>query len=169
MHNKLTLYCQSLEPLLIWVSENPDDKDVKYMITRIIRMSLDDPSVFGKPFMYSLGALEEANSRSLPDAEHRLQWTRWKSQDHKGGLQEENRKGGVFHQEHIIPVSQIAKMMYELKDISVNSIEKILIDNFKVAWILKSEQKILDSVNRSGIRTPEFLTAIGIYIKDFNC
>jgi hypothetical protein len=169
MYNKLNSYCQALEPLLTWVSENPGDKDVKYMITRIIRMSLDDPTVFGKPFMYSLGALEEANNRGLPDAENRLSWTRWKSQDHKGGLQEENRKNGVFHQEHIMPVSQIAKIMYELKDINVEAIKKILIDNFKVAWILKSEQKILDSVNRSGIRTPEFLTAIGIYIKDFNC
>jgi hypothetical protein len=169
MHNKLTLYCQALEPLLKWVSENPDDKDVKYMITRIIRMSLDDPSVFGRPFLYSSGALEEANKRGLPDAEHRLQWTRWKSQDHKAGLQEENRKGGIFHQEHIIPVSQIAKMMYELEDINTDSIKTILENNFKVAWILKTEQKALDSVNRSGMRTPEFLTAIGIYIKDFNC
>jgi hypothetical protein len=42
-------------------------------------------------------------------------------------------------------------------------------NNFKVAWILKTEQKILDSVNRSKMRTPEFLTAIGIYIKNFNC
>jgi hypothetical protein len=169
MSNKLNSYCKSLEPLLIWVSENPDDKDVKYMITRIIRMSLDDPTVFEKPFMYSIGALNEAIARGLPDPEHRLSWTRWKSQDHKGGLQEENRKGGVFHQEHIMPVSQIAKKMYELTDINVDSIKTILIENFKVAWILKSEQKILDSVNRSGIRTPEFLTTIGIFIKNFNC
>ena len=169
MHNKLTAYCQSLEPLLKWVSENPEDKDAKYMITRIIRMSLDDPTIFGKPFMYSIGALEEANKKGLPDPEYRLQWTRWKSQDHKSGLQEDNRKNGVFHQEHIIPVSQIAKKMYELDSINIEEIKRILVENFKVAWILKSEQKILDSVNRSGVRTPEFLTAIGIYIKDFNC
>jgi hypothetical protein len=59
-------------------------------------------------------------------------------------------------------------MLYELDNINVNSIEKILTDNFKVAWILKSEQKVLDSVNRSGIRTPEFLSTLGIYIKNFN-
>lgn len=168
MHNKLNLYCQALEPLLIWVSENPDDKDVKYMITRIIRMSLDDPKVFGKPFLYSDGALTEATRLGIPDPEYRLQWTRWKSQDHKAGLREESRKNGVFHQEHIVPVSQIAKLMYELTDINVDEIKKILVENFKVAWILKSEQKILDSVNRSGVRTPAFLTTIGIHIKDFN-
>lgn len=168
MHNKLNLYCQALEPLLIWVSENPDDKDVKYMISRIIRMSLDDPKVFGKPFLYSEGALTEAIKLGIPDPEYRLRWTRWKSQDHKGGLQEESRKNGVFHQEHIVPVSQIAKMLYELDVICVDEIKKILVDNFKVAWILKSEQKILDSVNRSGVRTPAFLTTIGIHIKDFN-
>lgn len=169
MHNKLTSYCQALEPLLIWVSENPDDKDVKYMITRIIRISLDDPTVFEKPFMYSVGALGEANKRGLPNAEYRLQWTRWKSQDHRAGLQEESRKNGVFHQEHIIPVSQIAKKMYELDSINIEEIQRVLTENFKVAWILKTEQKILDSVNRSGVRTPEFLTTIGIYIKNFNC
>jgi hypothetical protein len=166
---KLTTYCQALEPLLIWVSENPNDKDVKYMISRIIRMSLDDPAVFEKPFMYSIEALKEANERGLPDAKHRLQWTRWKSQNHKAGLQEDSHKNGVFHQEHIIPVSQIAKKMYELDSINIEEIKRVLIENFKVAWILKTEQKILDSVNRSGVRTPEFLTAIGIYIKDFNC
>lgn len=168
MSNKLNLYCQTLKPLLEWASEFPNDKDVKYMISRIIRMSLDDPTVFKKPFMYSVAALNEAKERGLPDPEHRLSWTRWKSQDHKGGLQEENRKGGVFHQEHIVPISQIAKMLYELDNIHVHSIKDILTDNFKVAWILKSEQKVLDSVNRSGIRTPEFLYSIGIYIKNFN-
>jgi hypothetical protein len=166
---KLTTYCQALEPLLIWVLENPNDKDVKYMISRIIRMSLDDPAVFEKPFMYSIGALKEANERGLPDAKHRLQSTRWKSQTHKEGLQEDSHKNGVFHQEHIVPVSQIAKKMYELDSINTEEIKRILIENFKVAWILKTEQKILDSVNRSGVRTPEFLTAIRIYIKDFNC
>ena len=47
-------------------------------------------------------------------------------------------------------------------------IYKILVDNFKIAWILKSEQKILDSINRSGIRTPELLTNLDIHIKGFN-
>ena len=169
MHNKLNVYCETLKPLLIWVSENPEDKDVKYIITRIIRMTLDDPTVFGKPFMYSIGALEEAKKQNIPDPEYRLSWTRWKSQDHKSGLREHKRKGGIFHQEHIMPVSQIAKQMYQLETIGVEEIKRVLTENFKVAWILKTEQKILDSVNRSGVRTPEFLTTIGIYIKNFNC
>jgi len=42
------------------------------------------------------------------------------------------------------------------------------VDNFKIAWILKSEQKILDSINRSGVRTPELLTNLDIHIKGFN-
>ena len=75
----------------------------------------------------------------------------------------------VFHLEHIVPISQIAKKLYELDNLDlVLPIYKILVDNFKIAWILKSEQKILDSINRSGVRTPELLTNLDIHIKGFN-
>jgi hypothetical protein len=165
---KLKIYAETLKPLLDWASANPDDKDIKYTITRIIRFSSANPKEHGIPFMYSLGALEAAKSKGIENAEEKLPWIEWKQQTHKGGLRDEGRKNGIFHQEHIVPVSQIAKMLYDLNDITVENIYDVLIENMKIAWILKEEQKILDSINRSGIRTPEELTELNIFIKGFN-
>lgn len=165
---KLKLYAETLKPLLQWASDNPHDKDIKYTITRLIRFSSDNPKDHGIPYMYSLAALEAAKEKGITDAEERLRWVRWKEQTHKGGLRDDGRKNGIFHQEHIIPVSQIAKKLYDLKDIAVDNIYTVLVDNMKIAWILKEEQKTLDSVCRSGIRTPELLTSLNIHIKGFN-
>lgn len=166
---KLKLYAETLKPLLDWASANPHDKDIKYTITRLIRFSSDNPKDHGIPYMYSLGALDEVKKKGLSDPEDRLMWTRWKEQLHKRGLQDIGRQKGIFHQEHIVPVSQIAKMLYDLKDITIENIYHILVDNMKIAWILKTEQKTLDSVCRSGVRTPELLTSLDIHIKGFNC
>lgn len=165
---KLKLYAETLRPLLEWALENPDDKDIKYTITRLIRFSSDNPKDHGIPYMYSLGALEAAKNKGIEDAKDKLPWVRWKQQTHKGGLRDDGRKNGIFHQEHIVPVSQIAKMLYDLNDITVEKIYNILVNNMKIAWILKEEQKILDAVCRSGIRTPELLTSLNIHIKGFN-
>ena len=48
------------------------------------------------------------------------------------------------------------------------NIHDILVNNLKIAWILKTEQKTLDAVCRSGVRTPELLTTLDIHIKGFN-
>lgn len=165
---RIKLYAETLYPLLKWYDENPDDKDTKYAISRIIRFSSDNPRQHGIPYMYSLGALEAAKEKGITNAEERLMWVRWKEQTHKGGLRDDGRKNGIFHQEHIVPVSQIAKKLYDLKDITVDNIYTTLVDNMKIAWILKEEQKTLDSVCRSGIRTPELLTSLNIHIKGFN-
>lgn len=166
---RIKLYAETLYPLLKWYSENPEDKDTKYAISRIIRFSSDNPRQHGIPYMYSLGALNEAKKMEIPDAEERLQWVRWKEQNHKSGLRDIGRQNGTFHQEHIVPVSQIAKKLYDLEKITVKNIHDILVNNLKIAWILKTEQKTLDAVCRSGIRTPKLLTSLDIYIKGFNC
>ena len=168
---RIKLYAETLYPLLKWYSQNPDDKDTKYAISRIIRFSSDNPRQHGIPYMYSLGALEEARKMEIPDAEERLQWVRWKEQNHKSGLRDVGRQNGIFHQEHIVPVSQIAKKLYGLSvfdGITVKNIHDILVENLKIAWILKTEQKTLDAVCRSGTRTPELLTTLDIHIKGFN-
>jgi len=165
---KLKLYAETLKPLLEWASANPQDKDIKYTITRLIRFSSDNPKDHGIPYMYSLGALEAANEKGVINAEEKLKWVRWKEQTHKGGLRDTGRKDGIFHQEHIVPVSQIAKKLYDLDEITVWKIYHTLVDNMKIAWILKEEQKVLDSVCRSGVRTPELLTSLNIHIKGFN-
>jgi len=166
---RIKLYAETLYPLLKWYDENPDDKDTKYAISRIIRFSSDNPRQHGIPYMYSLGALNEAKKMEIPDAEERLQWVRWKEQNHKSGLRDIGRQNGIFHQEHIVPVSQIAKKLYDLEKITVKNIHDVLVDNLKIAWILKTEQKTLDAVCRSGVRTPKLLTSLDIYIKGFNC
>jgi len=166
---KLKLYAETLKPLLQWASDNPHDKDIKYTIARLIRFSSANPKDHGIPYMYSLGALEAAREKGITDAEEKLKWVKWREQTHKGGLRDCGRKDGIFHQEHIVPVSQIAKKLYELKDITVDNIYDVLINNMKIAWILKEEQKTLDSVCRTGTRTPELLTSLKIYIKGFNC
>ena len=124
MIEKIISYAKTLQPLLKWIKDNPEEK---------------------------------------------LKWITWREQTNKSGLKDVGRKNGIFHLEHIIPISQIAKKLYELDNLDlILPIYKILVDNFKIAWILKSEQKILDSINRSGIRTPELLTNLNINIKGFN-
>ena len=51
---RIKLYSEALYPLLKWYSENPEDKDTKYAISRIIRFSSDNPKQHGIPYMYSL-------------------------------------------------------------------------------------------------------------------
>jgi hypothetical protein len=165
---KIQLYAKSLKPLLDWVQENPDDKDIKYTINRLLRYYTNSPKELGIPYLYSKAALTEAKNLGIPDPVERLSWTTWKEQCHKRGLQDEGRVNGIFHLEHITPVSQIAKELNALTEITEELIYDILVNNFKIAWILKTEQKILDSVNRSGVRIPSLLTNLNIFIKGFN-
>lgn len=168
MTNKLKLFAETLKPLLDWTSEFPHDKDIKYVISRIVRFSSENPKEHGIPFMYSDAALEEAKNRGVPNPEETLKWLRWKHQTQKKGLKDNSRKNGIFHQEHIVPISQTVKRLCQIKDITVESIYEILCEDLKVAWILKTEQKKLDLINRSGVRTPEELTELKIFIKGFN-
>jgi hypothetical protein len=166
---KIKLYATTLQPLLLWLKDNPDDKDIKYTVARLLRYYSNTPKILGLPYMYSEAALSEAIKLKIPEPVEKLKWVTWKEQTNKSGLKDVGRKNGIFHLEHIVPISQIAKKLYELDNLDGTlPIYKILVDNFKIAWILKTEQKILDSVNRSGIRTPESLTNLGIFIKGFN-
>ena len=166
---KINLYAKTLHPLLLWLKDNPDDKDIRYTVARLLRYYSNTPKVLELPYMYSEAALAEAIKLEIPEPEERLKWVTWKEQTNKSGLRDVGRKNGIFHLEHIVPISQIAKKLYELDNLdSTSPIHKILVDNFKIAWILKTEQKLLDSVNRSGLRTPELLTNLNILIKGFN-
>ena len=166
---KINLYAKTLHPLLLWLKDNPDDKDIRYTVARLLRYYSNTPKVLELPYMYSDAALAEAIKLEIPEPEERLKWVTWKEQTNKSGLRDVSRKNGIFHLEHIVPVSQIAKKLYELEDLSdAFPIYEILVNNLKIAWILKTEQKLLDSVNRSGLRTPKLLTTLNIHIKGFN-
>ena len=168
MIEKIKLYAKTLRPLLEWLKENPNDKDVKYTVTRLLRFYSNTPKELGIPYMYSLAALQKAQRLEIPDAEEKLKWITWQQQTNKTGLKDSGRIDGVFHLEHIVPISQIAKKLYDLEDTSIRKIYAILVNNFKIAWILKTEQKVLDEVNRSGERTPKELTNLNIFIKGYN-
>ena len=168
MIEKIKLYAKTLRPLLEWLKENPNDKDVKYTVTRLLRFYSNTPKELGLPYMYSLAALQKAQRLEIPDAEEKLKWITWQQQTNKTGLKDSGRIDGVFHLEHIVPISQIAKKLYDLEDTSIRKIYAILVNNFKIAWILKTEQKVLDEVNRSGERTPKELTNLNIFIKGYN-
>lgn len=168
MIEKIKLYAKTLRPLLEWLKENPDDKDVKYTVTRLLRFYSNTPKELGLPYMYSRAALQKAQRLEIPNAEEKLKWITWQQQTNKTGLKDSGRIDGVFHLEHIVPISQIAKKLYDLKDTSIRKIYAILVNNFKIAWILKTEQKALDEVNRSGERTPKELTDLNIFIKGYN-
>ena len=168
MIEKIKLYAKTLRPLLEWIKENPNDKDVKYTVTRLLRFYSNTPKELGLPYMYSRAALQKAQRLEIPDAEEKLKWVTWRQQTNKTGLKDSGRIDGVFHLEHIVPISQIAKKLYDLEDTSIRTIYAILVNNFKIAWILKTEQKVLDGVNRSGERTPKELTNLNIFIKGYN-
>jgi hypothetical protein len=165
---KIQLYAKTIQPLLLWLKDNPNDKDIKYTVARLLRYYSNTPKMLELPYMYSEAALAEAIRLEIPEPEERLKWVNWKEQTNKSGLMDDSRKNGVFHLEHIVPISQIAKELYELENIVWISIYDILIDNFKIAWILKTEQKLLDSINRSGQRSPELLNLLNIFIKGYN-
>ncbi len=168
MIEKIKLYAKTLQPLLEWLKDNPNDKDVKYTVTRLLRFYSNTPKELGLPYMYSRAALQKAQRLEIPDAEEKLKWVTWRQQTNKTGLKDSGRIDGVFHLEHIVPISQIAKKLYDLDDTSIRKIYAILVNNFKIAWILKTEQKVLDEVNRSGERTPAELTNLNIFIKGYN-
>lgn len=168
MIEKIKLYAKTLQPLLEWIKDNPNDKDVKYTVTRLLRFYSNTPKELGLPYMYSRAALQKAQRLEIPDAEEKLKWVTWRQQTNKTGLKDSGRIDGVFHLEHIVPISQIAKKLYDLEDTSIRKIYAILVNNFKIAWILKTEQKVLDEVNRSGERTPAELTNLNIFIKGYN-
>jgi len=168
MIEKIKLYAKTLQPLLEWLKDNPNDKDVKYTVTRLLRFYSNTPKELGLPYMYSRAALQKAQRLEIPDAEEKLKWVTWRQQTNKTGLKDSGRIDGVFHLEHIVPISQIAKKLYDLEDTSIRKIYAILVNNYKIAWILKTEQKVLDEVNRSGERTPAELTNLNIFIKGYN-
>ena len=102
---------------MLWLKDNPDDKDIKYTVARLLRYYSNTPKILELPYMYSEAALAEAIKLEIPEPEERLKWVTWKEQTNKSGLRDVGRKNGIFHLEHIVPISQIAKKLYELDNL----------------------------------------------------
>ena len=65
MIEKIKLYAKTLRPLLEWLKENPNDKDVKYTVTRLLRFYSNTPKELGLPYMYSRAALQKAQGLEI--------------------------------------------------------------------------------------------------------
>ena len=166
MTDKQKLICESMVPLIIGLRKYPNDSCFKHGLSKIIRRFTEYPADIGIPYMYSIGALRAAENIGL--SAEKLMWTGYLDQTTKRGLQDIGHGTGIFHHEHIIPISQTIQRMLKLEDLTAETLYNLLIENYKIAWILKSEQKILDANNKSTIRTPELLNVLQIYIKGFN-
>lgn len=91
----------------------------------------------GKIKLYaSSAAIEWAKSQGINDS---LSNYNWKDQVKKKGLGDKKREN--LHLEHIIPISQIIKNLFETK--TSNDIQNIL-NEISVAWIKRDQQQKLD-------------------------
>jgi len=142
MTDKQKLICESMVPLIIGLRKYPNDSCFKHCLSKIIRKFTEYPGDIGIPYMYSLAALEAAENIGL-DAE-KLMWTGYLDQTTKRGLKDIGHGTGIFHHEHIIPISQTIQRLLLLEDLNSETVYKLLIENYKIAWILKTEQKILE-------------------------
>ena len=80
---KINLYAKTLHPLLLWLKDNPDDKDIRYTVARLLRYYSNTPKILDLPYMYSEAALAEAIKLEIPEPEERLKWVTWKEQTNK--------------------------------------------------------------------------------------
>lgn len=83
-------------------------------------------------------AAKEAKNRNL-NLDH-LRETKWSNQAKR--LSDPQRK--IFHFEHVVPNTQLANQIREVRNRPVGEIEKLL-KTAEIAWILKKEDKKLSA------------------------
>lgn len=154
-----TYLAQSLIPLLQGIKAT-GDTNLIWTARRIVRRWTEFPELTGKPNLYSQAALLLAQSREVhPETLRRATYL---DQCRKSGLKDKSHGKGGFHHEHMVPVSRLVKGLLELEDPTVDGIKAYIEEMVTIAWITKEEQKRLDSVCKSGNRTPELLEALEI-------
>ena len=154
-------YAECLIPLLKGIKLT-GDSNLVWTARRVVRRWTEFPRVLGKPNLYSQGALQVATSRGI--TLETLKWSSYKDQCLKSGLKDPNHSKGSFHHEHIVPVSQLVKGLLELENPDSRTIQDYIQQGAQIAWILKEEQRNLDSVCKSGTRTTALLEALGIQL-----
>ena len=94
----------------------------------------------GKIKLYaSSAAIEWAKSQGINDSLSNYNWKDQVKKKEKGGLGDKKREN--LHLEHIIPIFQIIKNLFETK--TSNDIQNIL-NEISVAWIKRDQQQKLD-------------------------
>ena len=138
------------------------DSNMIWMAHRIVRRWTEFPELVGKPNAYSLGALDVITQRGI--SLEKLQWATYNDQTKKKGLGDPNHLHGMLHHEHLVPVSQLVKELLQLPVLTHQTVLELIQQRTQVAWILKSEQKALDKVCKSGNRSKELLESLGIVL-----
>lgn len=152
-------YAECLIPLLEGIKLTRDT-NLTWTARRVVRRWTEFPRQLGKPNLYSRAALSVAHQRDIPI--ETLKWSSYKDQCLKSGLKDPSHSGGEFHHEHIVPVSKLVEGLLELENPSRETIQDYIEERAQIAWILKREQRDLDSVCKSGNRTTPLLEALGI-------
>lgn len=152
-------YAECLIPLLKGIKLT-GDSNLIWTARRVVRRWTEFPRVLGKPNLYSRGALSVATTRDIPI--ETLKWCSYKDQTLKSGLKDPNHSKGAFHHEHIVPVSRLVDGLLELEEPTAAEIDTYIRKESQIAWILKEEQKRLDSVCKSGNRTLALLEVLDI-------
>jgi hypothetical protein len=153
-------HAQSLIPYLRGIKKHGDPESY-WMARRIVRRWTEFPSMIGKPNAYSDGAAQVIKSRNIPL--EKLLWAEYGDQCKKSGLDDgPGHSTGLLHHEHMIPVNQLVKELVDLSKYTTESIISLIRKRAQIAWILKSEQKELDKICRTGNRSPELLESLNI-------
>ena len=48
---KILLYAKTIQPLLLWLKDNPNDKDIKYTVSRLLRYYSNTPKILDLPYI----------------------------------------------------------------------------------------------------------------------
>lgn len=140
-----------------------NDPESHWMARRIVRRWTEFPSMMQKANLYSQGALEVIQSRNIPI--EKLMWAEYGDQCKKDGLNDgPGHSTGALHHEHLRSVKQLVEELVALPEYTVPAIIELIRKRVEIAWILKSEQRVLDKVCRTGNRTPELLESLNITI-----
>lgn len=164
--NISVLHAKALIPYLEGIRDSRDSESF-WMARRIVRRWTEFPSMIGKANLYSKGAADLLEEKGI--SLEILKWAEYGDQCKKSGLDDgPGHSTGKLHHEHIRPVQTLVEELVELPEYTVESIIDLIRTRTEVAWILKTEQKELDKICRTGNRTPELLESLNIELIDPN-
>jgi hypothetical protein len=109
--------------------------------------------IMEKPLLVSTEAAKVALSKGI-DPEN-LKTTSYNKQTKSiknGGLGDKGKVNGLFHYEHLVPVSYIWESIVAMENPTLQEIESFIDNIAQGAWLTKEESKRLDKINKSNIR-----------------
>ena len=164
--NISVLHAKALIPYLEGIRDSRDSESF-WMARRIVRRWTEFPSMISKANLYSKGAANVLQEKGI--SLEILKWAEYGDQTKKSGLNDgPGHSTGQLHHEHIRPVQTLVEELVELPQYTVEAIVNLIQTRAEVAWILKTEQKELDKICRTGNRSQELLDSLNIELIDPN-